>query len=125
MTSRSRPSGARPRVLLTALSLAPLLTAAWSRAASAQEGFAPPDDDDRLVRASADAGRFVPGVLAPSAGRATMVALAWGGYNGATKAPLVGGSVEARLRVRLVLSIAATYVGASDMQEAALRPTIG
>ena len=79
---------------------------------------------DQFVKASRSPTRFLPGVVAPAAGGARAWALGWGGYDGATKAPLMGATVEARLTSRLVIGAGAVYAPAAFDMPAAVRPSV-
>lgn len=79
---------------------------------------------DQFVKASRSPIRFLPGVVAPAAGGARASALGWGGYDGATKTPLMGATAEARLTSRLVIGAAAVYAPAAFDMPAAVRPSV-
>ena len=81
-------------------------------------------EDDQFVTASRSPIRFLPGVVAPAAGAARALALGWGGYDGATRTPLMGVSAEARLTSRLVIGAGAVYAPAAFDMPAAVRPSV-
>ena len=90
--------------------------------ARAQESLATPDDS-RIIRASDAPERFLPGATAAAAGPALVTGLGWGGYDGATHAPLLGASAEARIGSRLVIGVGATYAPATEIHPGAVRPS--
>ena len=96
-----------------------------STAAHAQQVANDDDDDtDKTVRASADPGRFLPGVVAAEVGAALVSGSGWAGYEGATHAPLLGAFAEARLARWLILGVGVVYAQGNDLQPAAARPSV-
>jgi hypothetical protein len=71
-----------------------------------------------------DPARFLPGVIAASAGAARGAGIAWGGYDGATRTPLTGAAAEVRIGARLVLGAGVTYAARDTSEPAALRPSV-
>jgi hypothetical protein len=99
-----------------------LSTMAAALPAAAQESLGPPPEE-HAVKASASPERFLPGAVAPEAGEALVTGLGWGGYDGATHAPLVGALAEARIGSRLVIGVGATYAAASETHPGTVRPS--
>jgi hypothetical protein len=81
-------------------------------------------DVEKTVSASADPARFLPGVIAAQAGAALIAGSGWAGYDGATRAPLLGSFAEARLARWLILGVGIVYAQGNDLQPAAVRPSV-
>jgi len=99
-----------------------LATMAAPGLARAQESTALAPED-HAIKASASPERFLPGTVAPEAGEALVIGLGWGGYDGATHAPLLGAGAEARIGSRFVIGVGATYAAASETHPGAVRPS--
>jgi hypothetical protein len=99
-----------------------LVTVAAALPVQAQESMGPPAQD-HAVKASSSPERFLPGTVAPEAGEALVTGLGWGGYDGATHAPLLGALAEARLGSRIVIGVGATYAAASETHPGTVRPS--
>jgi hypothetical protein len=111
----------RPRFAAWAIAAAAVI------AASPAHAQAPGAAEDPIAAqrspAPPDPARFVPGVIAASAGTALGAGTAWGGYDGATRTPLTGAAAEVRLGGRVVLGAGVTYAARDTSEPAALRPS--
>jgi hypothetical protein len=93
--------------------------------ASAQEELEPTETTEpEAPRAADQPTRFLPGVLVPEAGAARTAGYGWSGYDGAAHAPAGGVAAEVRVSPRLVLGVGAAYAPATDLQPAAVRPSV-
>jgi hypothetical protein len=72
---------------------------------------------------AAEPVRFSPGIVAADTGTALGASVAWAGYDGATRTPLMGASAEVRLGARVVIGAGATYAARDASEPAAVRPS--
>jgi len=83
-----------------------------------------PSASARWSAAAVDPARFVPGAIVAEAGAPLATSAGWGGYDGATRTPLVGATAEVRLGSRIIIGAGATYAARNTEEPASVRPSV-
>lgn len=112
------------RALRSVLGLVTVILGLGMATRALAEQTADAADWEKQVRASADPGRFLPGLVSADAGKALVSGAGWAGYDGATHDPVMAAMAEARLTRWLVLTVGVVYAPSNDIQPAALRPSV-
>jgi hypothetical protein len=114
-------------VMMSGLVAATALMAAvgLQRSAAAEEEAAPENEGPRTAAGALP--RVLPSTIGADVGRAAVVGSAWGGWDGAARAPVTSVMVEARVAPRLVLMAGGGYAVANALGQGggALRPELG
>jgi hypothetical protein len=111
-----------PRSFLSPGLLVALAALAPNPARAQEMPELPPSDE--ALSAAAQPGRFLPGALAAEAGAARAVGVGWAGYEGATRALLMGATTEVRLGSRVTLGASAVRAPGNDLRPQGVRPSV-